>query len=368
MNKLLSGKEFEAHLEDVVTLGLLWNYGGIYVAPTVRIASLVCLHDKDAWVSKGVNVPEGGVPRILDVSYFPQFHPFIKKLVKLYVSEYPIKREEDPFPFNFHRTVWNMFNDSCMDCPDIVADVQLDTVNLTSNAVETSHFGTLSYDKRQHVPGVQIGNIGDEVQGFPGLQYLPFLDTFLERDSLIDSQSSSKVIAFFNAWWGSPKATWPPPSNVDPIMLSIHIGEGTKKHWARHIDYLKQRAPIGCRDYGTLKFLRHLGVNASFSGCLTLLMENPNISGKRTDNIYIVDVKDSLVKLLPIDVQEKAIRVAHGISLKFDKARFTEAYRLVEMYASAKLVITQRIHCALPCVAMGTPVIFINSPKMLGGG
>jgi len=49
-------------------------------------------------------------------------------------------------------------------------------------------------------------------------------------------------------------------------------------------------------------------------------------------------------------------------------ARFTAAYQLMEMYASAKLVATQRIHCALPCVAMGTPVIFINSPVMPGGG
>ncbi|NQD72865.1 polysaccharide pyruvyl transferase family protein, partial [Sphingobacterium shayense] len=26
----------------------------------------------------------------------------------------------------------------------------------------------------------------------------------------------------------------------------------------------------------------------------------------------------------------------------------------------AKLVVTSRIHCALPCLAMGTPVIFLN--------
>ena len=365
INKILAGKEFETHLEDVVTLGLLWNYGGIYVAPTVRIASLVRLHCKGAWVSKGVNVPEGGIPRVLDVSYFPQYHPFIKKLAKLYVSEYPTKRtKNDPFPFNFQRTLCNnIFNDSCVDCPNIAADVQLDTVNLTSNAVETSHFGTLSYDQRARHLGV--ANLGDEVQSFPGLQYLPYLDTFLERDNIKDSQSSSKVLAFFNAWWGSSKANWPPPSNVDPIMLSIHIGPGMQKQWVMHIEYLKQRAPIGCRDYGTLTLLRHLGVNAYFSGCLTLLMENPNISGKRTDNIYLVDVQDSFINLLPIDVQEKAIRVAHKVRTK---ERFTEAYRLMELYGSAKVVITQRIHCALPCVAMGTPVIFINSPKMPGGG
>jgi hypothetical protein len=33
----------------------------------------------------------------------------------------------------------------------------------------------------------------------------------------------------------------------------------------------------------------------------------------------------------------------------------------LKRYATAKLVITSRIHCALPCLALGTPVIFINA-------
>ncbi|WP_264821067.1 polysaccharide pyruvyl transferase family protein [Acinetobacter schindleri] len=33
---------------------------------------------------------------------------------------------------------------------------------------------------------------------------------------------------------------------------------------------------------------------------------------------------------------------------------------MLEKYSTAKLVITSRIHCALPCLAMGTPVIYIN--------
>jgi hypothetical protein len=36
------------------------------------------------------------------------------------------------------------------------------------------------------------------------------------------------------------------------------------------------------------------------------------------------------------------------------------AEELLHKYAKAKLVITSRIHCALPCLAMGTPVIFVN--------
>lgn len=37
-----------------------------------------------------------------------------------------------------------------------------------------------------------------------------------------------------------------------------------------------------------------------------------------------------------------------------------EAERLVGLYAKAKLVITSRIHCALPCLGLETPVIFLE--------
>ena len=40
--------------------------------------------------------------------------------------------------------------------------------------------------------------------------------------------------------------------------------------------------------------------------------------------------------------------------------RFKEAEELLRRYAQAKLVITSRLHCALPCLAFDTPVIFVN--------
>src|SRR5690606_30999823 len=43
-----------------------------------------------------------------------------------------------------------------------------------------------------------------------------------------------------------------------------------------------------------------------------------------------------------------------------DEEKFKMAETLLKKYAKAKLVITSRIHCALPCLAMGTPVIFVN--------
>ena len=38
-----------------------------------------------------------------------------------------------------------------------------------------------------------------------------------------------------------------------------------------------------------------------------------------------------------------------------------EARGLLEIYKQAELVITSRLHCALPCRAFNTPVIFIHA-------
>ena len=40
--------------------------------------------------------------------------------------------------------------------------------------------------------------------------------------------------------------------------------------------------------------------------------------------------------------------------------RFQYAKKLLDRYAKAKLVISTRIHGALPCLALRTPIIFIN--------
>ena len=42
---------------------------------------------------------------------------------------------------------------------------------------------------------------------------------------------------------------------------------------------------------------------------------------------------------------------------------FESAEKLIKKYSSAKLVVTSRIHAALPCTGLETPVIFINNTK-----
>jgi hypothetical protein len=43
------------------------------------------------------------------------------------------------------------------------------------------------------------------------------------------------------------------------------------------------------------------------------------------------------------------------------EARFDLAHSLLKKYAEARAVVTSRLHCALPCLALGTPVLFIEN-------
>ena len=55
------------------------------------------------------------------------------------------------------------------------------------------------------------------------------------------------------------------------------------------------------------------------------------------------------------------IHTKHKFNLELSHIeRFRLAKSLLEKYSKAKLVITTRIHGALPCLAFHTPVIFIN--------
>lgn len=67
---------------------------------------------------------------------------------------------------------------------------------------------------------------------------------------------------------------------------------------------------------------------------------------------------------LPQFIEDSSIRVSHSISPNIsEKAKFAQAQKLLDLYRdSAGLIVTTRLHCALPAVAMGIPVVFLGNP------
>ena len=100
------------------------------------------------------------------------------------------------------------------------------------------------------------------------------------------------------------------------------------------------------------------GIEAYITGCLTITMPKRSIS-KKQKKVFIVDVTENVYERIPYEIRKSAIRMTH-IYYK-EECRGEEGARAIyKLYEEeASLIITSRIHCAQPCLAMGIPVVFI---------
>ena len=378
--KVLAGLHYESYLTEALCLAHLWLYGGRFYLPsylmTERLSEKKQENDWPCISLKKALRKNGSFESI-------RLHAKDKRVqqsINTFLRNMQSWNSKTTLPSMFQDTVWNAFSRHCPNrtfwCmirnPKTIQDYY------TKHGVpfNDDHFGTLSLDS--NVGPINRANIGDEIQGIAGLQFLPFIDFFLDREYQIAPATQGKHIVFFNAWWGNKGYKWPPSENIDPIMLSIHTDKQFRpfiSSSSKAMDFLKSKAPIGAQDMITKKFMHKIGVPSFFSGCMTLFMSvrNPQPMEKRGNTIYIADLSNANMNLLPDRIVKKAKFIEHKIiygrhSTLLTKQRFIDAYKILEKYSQAKLVITQRIHAALPCIAMGTPVIFFNTANMPGGG
>lgn len=239
-------------------------------------------------------------------------------------------------------------------------------------------------------------NIGDYIQSLAAKQFLPKVDDYINREELA-SFKGEKTKLIMNGWFTHNASNWVPSESILPLMISFHINNTAAPFMLdkRGLEFLKHNQPIGCRDYFTVELLKDNGIDAYFSGCLTLTLDTYKVNDDlREDDIYIVDPlygfpnkdrifhnKKTLIKsILNKDIfalndrsrfmqeifSEELLKNSIYIKQELpantysDEEKFSMAEDLLHKYARAKLVITSRIHCALPCLALGTPVIYLN--------
>jgi hypothetical protein len=265
-------------------------------------------------------------------------------------------------------------------------------------------------------------NIGDYIQSLCAELFFESIDCLLERERL-DSYNSigerTKVI--MNGWFMHNPRNWPPGEAIDPLLISFHITPDvvTKMLTPDGIAYLRKHGPVGCRDTGTERILNEFNIPCYFSGCLTLALGDKFSRANRSQSVMFVDpnfehffLRDGRFSLLPclrrLLIILANLKIIYRIGLKFDQEwyrkfinaasfysvysrRFSDAVLLdaeyvshsvkrssyptetamleharefLKKYAESRLVITSRLHCALPCLGMGTPVIFITSESL----
>lgn len=221
------------------------------------------------------------------------------------------------------------------------------------------------------------GNIGDCIQSLAVKNLYDELGIapvgIVNRDDL-DCYCGEETVLPFQSWFGNYAGIFPLPwsEKIRPVFIGFHLSKinGTRDTFIQKglAEKFKECGPIGCRDRSTRDFLLSNGVDAYLSGCMTLTF--PKRSVAPTDGrVFLVDLTPAALEIVPDEIRDSAdASITHFYYFseypvtekgagEFEK----EAVRILARYErEAKMVVTSKIHCAMPCIAMGIPVIFIH--------
>lgn len=208
-------------------------------------------------------------------------------------------------------------------------------------------------------------NLGDDIQTLAVSKLLPRVDGYVCRENLNEIQDD--CIVPLNGYFMNSE-NWPPSPTVRPVPFSFHVQPGSQSIVCSPpgIEYLKKWQPIGCRDRGTMTILQKHGVEAFYSRCVTLTLPRRQTEPEHGE-VFITGVGKAEKRIIPRALRREAVNVdqAHvRLPITVTKLKLELAEVLLQQYSSrARLVITSKIHCALPCIAMGIPVVFLYNSK-----
>lgn len=210
-------------------------------------------------------------------------------------------------------------------------------------------------------------NIGDYIQSLAVEQFFPRISKRFERDNLrIIKKTNRKYLLVTNGWFShTPELCFPFAPFMIPVFFGFHITNWNHTHeYVKNenvIDFFKKYSPIGCRDRFTENKLKELGVDAYFSNCMTLTFPHRDFTPSKTTFI-MVDVP--FLKISDQMLSQSEFFTHTFPEVYPEREKFALAKLLIEHYRKkASAVITTRLHCALPCLAMGIPVLFIGNEK-----
>lgn len=220
-------------------------------------------------------------------------------------------------------------------------------------------------------------NIGDDIQSYAAACLLPEVNYYIEREHMdvFRPKEEEPVNVIINGWLMNNKLGWPISACINPLYLSMHFLINDNLHVEDDFlkglggEDMKAHAPVGARDFGTQRLLEQNGIPSYFSGCLTLTL--PRKFQKEVSEPYIclTDISDEAVNYVREQYPNQNIRIIEHVPRNLPpmvdqtadwNIRFQKVESLLEIYQNASAVVTTRLHCAMPCLALGTPVLLLK--------
>ena len=146
-------------------------------------------------------------------------------------------------------------------------------------------------------------------------------------------------------------------SKITPVFLGLNLA----RDWlyAAEIPFFRRCEPVGCRDERTYRTMTANGIRAYLAGCITLTLPQREYVPSGDGKIFIVDVSEDTIRKLPEGITRDAVIMSHMVEGVTDpKQVMTDRYEQYKREAS--LVVTSLLHCSVPCIAAGIPVVCIK--------
>jgi len=232
--------------------------------------------------------------------------------------------------------------------------------------------------------GYSTVNIGDDMQSLITSYLLPNIDYIIERDNydnIYDYETGNKieklnekVILIMNCWlihgpnYSINNIKFPIKNeNIIPLYISTHISPKVNELLSDKCinDYIRN-SPFYTRDMWTYNLLKSKNVECYYFGCMTQLVRKEYIKQNIDKNDLTILVEcdtDYNEKYNNENPTEKIKIVTHfplGLNKLGPKERMNEIEKLLVLYAGANKIITTRLHCFLPCRALGINVTYIG--------
>lgn len=168
-----------------------------------------------------------------------------------------------------------------------------------------------------------------------------------------------------NGWFKTNSAEWPPHPAYDPIYIGFHIRlfQSPSLLSAAALEHYAAHGPVGCRDRHTLSMLRAHGVDAFLSHCLSLTFPRRLPDPERQTELFVVSRDTRIVDYLPVSLGPFTFLSQYSGEHDFARNMARAAEMLQTYRTCARLIVTTMLHCALPAIAMGIPVVVFYPPN-----
>ena len=208
-------------------------------------------------------------------------------------------------------------------------------------------------------------NIGDEIQSLAARRFLDNIDYLLDREKISHFSPDSpteQVKVILNGWFCHNPERFGPIPSMRILPISMHITPAARARFSDKavVSFLNQHGPVGARDLDTFEFLQSINVESYFSGCLTMTLPRPEV--EKSGLVVMNDVSPDVIAHVSGLTTRNLLLTRHSGHIEYSPhVRLDKAESLLRLYASAHAVITTRLHCAMPCIAMETPVLLLTT-------